>query len=63
MASTKLPDMRRRAFKLGLRETARKMGISHTYLRDMERGDRNASEEMLRKYREATTKPNVRVVV
>lgn len=61
MTPDQLPLSLRHRMKLKLRETARRMGISHTYLRDMERGDRPVSNEMLAKYREATKKPSARV--
>jgi acyl-coenzyme A thioesterase PaaI-like protein len=38
------------------------MGISHIYLRDLERGNRTVTDELRAKYLRAIEKPNVRAV-
>jgi transcriptional regulator with XRE-family HTH domain len=56
---------RRKKARIGLREMARHLGISHAYLRDMERGNRPLRQDLAMKMQAAVVnlkKPNARVV-
>lgn len=46
---------------LGLREMARRLGISHVYLRDLELGRRSWAGDLLARYDRELKKPNVGV--